>query len=163
MERPGPSRTHKAAPAQAIPLAAGPFVADILRRMVWLAAGLFALALIMGPLFAPASASDDARSDGPIIIPDINANIVRADHGYDALQCRSSEDGRQEELFALASARLGKSDLVHAGTRFWDEQSGMARVTVEFWDDTETEDRRLRTAIGEVAMESCEAKLISIT
>ncbi|MAY19380.1 MAG: hypothetical protein CL955_02020 [Erythrobacteraceae bacterium] len=142
--------------------------AGILKRMIWLAAISFAAALSLGPLFAPASALGSQGDQEIRVTLDEPMPQVAAetDERANAVRCRSAVDGRQEELLALAAARLGGSTqdepFEYVSTRFWNEASGTAEVTVEFWYGPHSAARKLYLGRGTVDMDSCAVKLTSL-
>jgi hypothetical protein len=138
------------------------FVAGVAKRLLWVAAVYFVTALSIGPLFAPASASDGEASQKIRITFEDDASGTRPHEGYDALKCRSEIDGRQEELLDLAQARLGGAPVEYVAARFWNERSGVAEVTFEFWHGTDSTNRKLYFGRGTVDMDSCAAELTEL-
>lgn len=137
--------------------------AEVLKRMAWLAGGAFVTALTLGPLFAPAAAS---RADPTQLVRVAIAKSSASAAAFDPLKCRSSADGRQEELLALAKGRLGGLAVEHVATRVWSDNANgnrIAQVTFEFWGGERGAGEKLYVGSGTVDLVSCKVELVSLT
>lgn len=144
-------------------LIGGPIAQGVMLRVMWMAGVFLALAITAGPLFAPAFASYQ-ESDGELLIwREVGQRSTQSDDALSMVRCRSAVDGRQEELLALASARLGGEPVEHVATRFWNEDTGTAEVTFEFWHGGDAANRKLYEGRGLVELESCAVTLVSLT
>ena len=144
-------------------LIGGPIAQGVMLRVVWMTGVFLALAITAGPLFAPAFASYQ-ESDGQLLIwSEAGQRSIESDAAFSAVRCRSAADGRQVELLALASARLGSEPVEHVAARFWNEQTGTAEVTFEFWHGSDAANRKLYEGRGLVDLESCTVTLVSLT
>lgn len=130
---------------------------------MWLAGVFLALAITAGPMFAPAYASFVGTQDQILIWREAPGPKVTIDNGFSALRCRSHEDGRQKKLLELASTRLGGGGVEHVSARFWNEASGTADVTFEFWHGGDSAQRKLYLGHGVVDLETCEVDLVSLS
>ncbi len=139
-----------------------PFVAGVLKRLVWISGAAFVTAITAGPLFAPATASGPDRNQ--LIRVSIERNTVSPETAdpMGALKCRSHDDGRQERLLELAQAQLGGGAIDHVATRFWTADTGKTEVTFEIWHGASNEQRKLYVGRGTVDMDSCRVDLISL-
>lgn len=145
------------------PASQATFAAELLKRLIWLGAAFYVLAITAGPLFGPAYAGVSEGQREILIWRESDAPTVTLEHGYAALRCRSETDGRQTDLLELAGTRLGGAPISHVATRFWNEQSGTAEVTFEFWHGQDSGHRRLYLGHGTVDMDSCDVELLSLS
>lgn len=144
----------------------GSFASGVMLRVVWMSGVALVLALTLGPMFAPVYAGAHAGVAGDQRMIEIwreeRGPKVTLDHAVSAVRCRSEADGRQEDLLALASAELGGTPVEHVAARFWNEASGTAEVTFEFWHGSGEANRRLYLGRGLVDLDSCAVTLLSL-